>query len=59
MFYQIIRHDTTRDYLVMETDAAAYLIDLMQDKNKEIATVCDACLDIISVSSFPTLHFLF
>ncbi|KAK6618968.1 hypothetical protein RUM44_003349 [Polyplax serrata] len=51
MFYQIIRHDTTRDYLVMETDAAAYLIDLMQDKNKEIATVCDACLDIISECS--------
>ena len=49
MFYQIIRHDSTRNHLILETDAAAYLIDLMQDKNKEIAIVCDSCLDIISV----------
>ncbi|EEB13642.1 Kinesin-associated protein, putative [Pediculus humanus corporis] len=48
MFYQIIRHDSTRNHLILETDAAAYLIDLMQDKNKEIAIVCDSCLDIIS-----------
>lgn len=49
-FYQVIRHDATRNYLIKETDAPAYLIDLMQDKNKEIASVCDSCLDIISVS---------
>lgn len=54
MFYQVIRHDATRDYLIKETDAPAYLIDLMQDKNKEIAAVCDACLDIISVSRAMT-----
>ncbi|KAL0273934.1 UNVERIFIED_CONTAM: hypothetical protein PYX00_006494 [Menopon gallinae] len=47
-FYQVIRHDATRNYLIKETDAPAYLIDLMQDKNKEIASVCDSCLDIIS-----------
>lgn len=49
VFYQMARHDDTREYLIKETEAPAYLIDLMQDKNKEIAKVCDACLDIISV----------
>lgn len=30
------------------TEAPAYLIDLMQDKNVEIRKMCDCCLDIIS-----------
>lgn len=30
------------------TEAPAYLIDLMQDKNAEIRKMCDSCLDIIS-----------
>lgn len=30
------------------TEAPAYLIDLMQDKNVEIRKMCDSCLDIIS-----------
>ena len=32
------------------TEAPAYLIDLMQDKNKEVRRVCDITLEIISVS---------
>lgn len=32
----------------MFTEAPAYLIDLMQDKNAEIRKMCDTCLDIIS-----------
>jgi hypothetical protein len=31
-------------------EAPAYLIDLMQDKNKEVRRVCDMTLEIISVS---------
>ncbi|XP_054284614.1 kinesin-associated protein 3 [Macrosteles quadrilineatus] len=47
VFYQIARHATTRDYLIRETEAPAYLIDLMHDKNENIRKVCDACLEII------------
>ena len=32
------------------SEAPAYLIDLMHDKNAEIRKVCDNTLDIISVS---------
>uniref|UniRef100_A0A1B6ETE2 Kinesin-associated protein 3 n=1 Tax=Cuerna arida TaxID=1464854 RepID=A0A1B6ETE2_9HEMI len=47
VFYQVSRHTITRDYLIRETEAPAYLIDLMHDKNENIRKVCDACLDII------------
>ena len=32
------------------TEAPAYLIDLMNDKNTEVRKVCDNTLDIIAVS---------
>ncbi|XP_066602275.1 kinesin-associated protein 3 isoform X2 [Prorops nasuta] len=50
VFYQISKHDSTRDYLIRETGNAApgYLIDLMHDKNPAIRKICDACLDIIA-----------
>uniref|UniRef100_A0A1B6CKI3 Kinesin-associated protein 3 n=1 Tax=Clastoptera arizonana TaxID=38151 RepID=A0A1B6CKI3_9HEMI len=47
VFYQISRHSTTRDYLIRETIAPAYMIDLIHDKNESIRKVCDACLEII------------
>lgn len=47
-FRQLLSHARTADYLVSRTEAPAYLIDLMQDKNAEIRKMCDACLDIIS-----------
>lgn len=34
-------------------EAPGYLIDLMHDKNPAIRKVCDACLDVIAVSTFP------
>ncbi|XP_012275092.1 kinesin-associated protein 3 [Orussus abietinus] len=51
VFYQIAKHDSTRDYLIRETsnEAPGYLIDLMHDKNPAIRRVCDACLDIIAM----------
>lgn len=51
IFYQIAKHDSTRDYLIRETgnEAPGYLIDLMHDKNPAIRKVCDACLDVIAM----------
>ncbi|GLH01305.1 Uncharacterized protein GBIM_07474 [Gryllus bimaculatus] len=48
VFYQISRHVATRDYLIKETEAPAYLIDLMHDKNAQIRKICNACLEIIA-----------
>ncbi|GFG35983.1 hypothetical protein Cfor_03566, partial [Coptotermes formosanus] len=48
VFYIISRHTATRDYLIKETEAPAYLIDLMHDKNNQIRRICNHCLDIIA-----------
>ncbi|XP_067640565.1 kinesin-associated protein 3 isoform X4 [Eurosta solidaginis] len=50
VFQQILRHESTREYMIKETESPAYLIDLMHDKNAEIRKVCDYCLDIIAIS---------
>lgn len=47
-FQQILRNESTRSYMIKDTEAPAYLIDLMHDKNPEIRKVCDYCLDIIA-----------
>ncbi|XP_049865425.1 kinesin-associated protein 3 [Pectinophora gossypiella] len=47
-FRQMLAHPIAAEYLVTKTEAPAYLIDLMQDKNVEIRKMCDSCLDIIS-----------
>ncbi|KAL9878918.1 kinesin associated protein 3 isoform 2-T2 [Glossina fuscipes fuscipes] len=51
VFQQILRHESTREYMIKETESPAYLIDLMHDKNSEIRKVCDYCLDIIAISN--------
>lgn len=51
VFQQILRHDSTREYMIKETESPAYLIDLMHDKNIEIRKICDYCLDIIAISN--------
>lgn len=48
VFQQILRNESTRGYMIKDTEAPAYLIDLMHDKNPEIRKVCDFCLDIIA-----------
>lgn len=50
VFQQILCHDSTRDYLIRDTESPAYLIDLMHDKNAEIRKVCDLCLDIVATA---------
>jgi len=52
VFYQMIFHQSTREVIIKQTQAPAYLIDLMHDKNREICKVCDNTLDIISVICF-------
>ena len=52
VFYQLTFHESTRQIVLQKTQAPAYIIDLMHDKNAEIRKVCDMTLDIISVSSF-------
>ncbi|CAG9566978.1 unnamed protein product [Danaus chrysippus] len=47
-FRQMLSHPKAAEHLVTKTEAPAYLIDLMQDKNVEIRKMCDSCLDIIS-----------
>ncbi|XP_037026202.1 kinesin-associated protein 3 isoform X4 [Bradysia coprophila] len=49
VFQQILRNESTRDYMIKETESPAYLIDLMHDKNPEIRKVCDYCLDKITL----------
>ncbi|KAI4810175.1 hypothetical protein KUCAC02_019016 [Chaenocephalus aceratus] len=48
VFYQMVFHQATRDVIIKDTQAPAYLIDLMHDKNAEIRKVCDNTLDIIA-----------
>ncbi|XP_070816255.1 kinesin-associated protein 3a [Chaetodon trifascialis] len=48
VFYQMVFHKATRDVIIKDTQAPAYLIDLMHDSNAEIRKVCDNTLDIIS-----------
>ncbi|XP_075259272.1 kinesin-associated protein 3-like isoform X2 [Convolutriloba macropyga] len=48
VFYQLTFHQSTRELVLQKTQAPAYIIDLMHDKNAEIRKVCDMTLDIIS-----------
>ena len=48
VFHQLCVHEETRKFVIQDTDAVAYIIDLMHDKNQEVQRVCDRTLDIIS-----------
>ena len=48
VFHQLCVHEETRKFIIQDTDAVAYIIDLMHDKNPEVQRVCDRTLDIIS-----------
>lgn len=50
VFQQVLRNESTRNYMIKDTESPAYLIDLMHDKNVEIRKVCDFCLDIIATT---------
>jgi len=59
VFYQMIFHESTREVIMKKTQAPAYLIDLMHDKNPEIRKVCDNTLDIIGVSNKPNVDVVY
>ncbi|KXZ50592.1 hypothetical protein GPECTOR_16g767 [Gonium pectorale] len=47
-FHKFLLHDETRTTLLSNTQQVVfYLVDLLQDKNKEVRRVADQCLDII------------
>lgn len=48
VFQQVLKSESTRSYIIKDTECPAYLIDLMHDKNIEIRLVCGYCLDIIA-----------
>ena len=48
MFYLMCTHSATRRFMIEDTSAVAYLIDLLHDKNPQVQKVCDATLDIIA-----------
>lgn len=47
VFYQVLQHPMTRDYVTKDTDAPLYFVDLLHDNNPSIRKICRACLDII------------
>lgn len=50
VFQQILRHESTRNYMIKETECPAFFVDLMHDKNAAIRKICDYCLDIIAIT---------
>ena len=52
VFHVLCSHDSSvclsRSFVIEETEAVAYLIDLLHDKNPQVQKVCDATLDIIA-----------
>lgn len=54
-------HDSIRYVIswLMILEIPGYLLDLMHDKNTEIRKLCDQSLEIISVSIFLNLNYLY
>uniref|UniRef100_A0A7S0RCX9 Kinesin-associated protein n=1 Tax=Chlamydomonas leiostraca TaxID=1034604 RepID=A0A7S0RCX9_9CHLO len=46
-FNKFMMYDMTRTALLGQTQVVFYLVDLLQDKNKEVRRVADQCLDVI------------
>uniref|UniRef100_A0A5K3FV14 DUF1716 domain-containing protein n=1 Tax=Mesocestoides corti TaxID=53468 RepID=A0A5K3FV14_MESCO len=48
VFYHLLLHQETRQYLITSTQVPNYVMDLMHDKTAAIRKICDVVLDIIS-----------
>lgn len=46
-FHRFLMYEETRTTLLNNTQVVFYLVDLLQDKNKEVRRVADQCLDVI------------
>ncbi|XP_017772708.1 PREDICTED: kinesin-associated protein 3 [Nicrophorus vespilloides] len=51
VFMIALSHQQSIDYVISDSEAPAYLIDLLQDNNKAIRKTCNICLDMISERS--------
>lgn len=47
VFMITLSHENCTDYVINNTEAPAYLIDLLQDNNKSIRRICNTCLNMI------------
>lgn len=48
VFYTTLWHESNVEYIIAKTHVPAYLIDLLQDNNRNIRKLCNMCLNIIS-----------
>ncbi|KAK3239306.1 Adenylyl-sulfate kinase (APS kinase) [Cymbomonas tetramitiformis] len=46
-FHRLLLYEPTREALLRHTQVVFYLVDLLQDKNKEVRKIADAALDVI------------
>jgi len=50
IFHRLTAHPATRELVIRDAHAPAYLVDLLHDKNAPIRRVCDATLDMVAES---------
>jgi hypothetical protein len=46
-FYQLLVQEPTREALLRYTQVVFYLVDLLQDKNREVRRTADKALDVL------------
>ncbi|KAF5307810.1 hypothetical protein FQR65_LT06682 [Abscondita terminalis] len=47
LFYVLLSHEDPAHYIITNTEAPAYLVDLLLDNNKSVRKICNTCLNII------------
>ncbi|KAK4880125.1 hypothetical protein RN001_008271 [Aquatica leii] len=47
LFHVLLCHDDSADFLINNTEAPAYLVDLLLDNNKAVRKICNTCLNIV------------
>ena len=47
VFHQLCSHKETKKFVLEETEAIPYLLDLLHDRNPEVQKVCDSTLQMI------------
>ncbi|KAF5288020.1 hypothetical protein FQA39_LY15549 [Lamprigera yunnana] len=47
LFYVLLYHNDTANFIINDTEAPAYLVDLLLDNNKAVRKLCNTCLNII------------
>lgn len=47
LFYVMLYHSDTADFIINKTEAPAYLVDLLLDNNKAVRKLCNTCLNVV------------